>query len=367
MKSTRFELVDGLRGLAALSVVMPHAVGLFSYQQESVLTRLFLFLADLGRSSVEVFFVVSGFAIAYSLRNSAAERFGLGRFLLRRAARLDPPYWAGMILCGLVYALRERATGHPVALPALGKIAAHVLYLQDILHLGQFNVVFWTLCLEFQLYLAFAGLVRVVDFVLAARGARGGLRVGADAYGWLMVAAFAASLLVSHSVWPMVPGWFVPFFYLFLSGSLAAWCLLGRVSERLYQSCLLAMGIGLIFQPQAARAFGLSAALVIYAAMRRKALHQWLAGPLPQWLGRISYSIYLVHAPVVMLFLGLRTRLSPESRPLSLICLFLAYTVTLGVAAIFHRLIEEPCLLLSRRLKRRSATPDLEARPTPLA
>jgi peptidoglycan/LPS O-acetylase OafA/YrhL len=364
----RFELVDALRGLAALAVVLPHAVGLFVYAHDSWLSRLFLRLADYGRSSVEVFFVVSGFAIAYSLRDAVQDGFSLGRFLMRRAARLDPPYWVGLLLTGLVAAIRARATHQPVVLPGTGKVLAHLFYLQDILHLGQYNVVFWTLCLEFQLYLVFAAMMRLISFWgRPRRETRSVAWVGADSCGWLMVAAFLAFLVVSHAVWPMAPGWFVPFFYLFLSGSLAAWRTLGRVSDRLFQLCLLAMGFALVFKPELPRVLGFLTALVIYAAIRSDALHRWLSARLAQWLGHISYSIYLVHAPVVMLFLGLRTRVAPDSKLASFICLAAAYGVTLTLASLLHVTVEVPCLRLSQRLKRAPSARASRVGQAPLA
>jgi len=194
-------------------------VGLFSYPQQNWLSQLFIRLADYGRASVEVFFVVSGFAIAYSLRSAGSERLSLGRFMLRRAVRLDPPYWAALLLGGLVMAIRARVIHQPIELPPFGKVVAHVLYLQDILGFGQFNVVFWTLCLEFQLYLAFAVMMRSFSAVGdTPPESSAGVWAEADKYGWLMVAGFFLSLVLSHTVWPMRPGWFVPFFLSVLVG-----------------------------------------------------------------------------------------------------------------------------------------------------
>jgi len=365
-KARRFEFVDGLRGLAALAVVIPHAVGLFIYAHESWLSSLFLRLADYGRASVEVFFVVSGFAIAYSTRNS--EDFHLGRFMLRRAIRLDPPYWVGMLWAGVVVAIRARATHRAIVLPSFGKVLAHVFYLQDILGLGQFNIVFWTLCLEFQLYFVFAIMMRSVAMVSDRRPdtTSEGLG-GTDKFAWVMVSAFIVSLVVSHTVWPMRPGWFVPFFYLFLSGSLAAWLTLGRLSNRLFQICMLAMGAALLVRPELPRVLGFLTALVLNAAIQRNALHRWLATRLAQWLGRISYSIYLMHAPLAVFFLGLRTRWGPDSKLTSLICLAALYVATLALATVFHATVEMPCLRLSQRLRRqsvRAAAPVLPAPPT---
>src|SRR6478609_4424553 len=236
----RFEFVDALRGLAALAVVLPHAIGLFVYPHESWLTQLAKRLGAYGASGVEVFFVVSGFAIAYSLRDSTTEGFSLGRFMLRRAIRLDPPYWVGMLWAGIVVAIRAVVTHQSIVLPSFGKVLAHVFYLQDILGLGQFNLVFWTLCLEFQLYFVFAVMMRVVSALSnIPHKPKSGIWRDADNHGWLMLSAFLVSLVLSHTVCPMQPGWFVPFFYLFLSGSLAAWRTLDRISDRLYRLCLL--------------------------------------------------------------------------------------------------------------------------------
>jgi peptidoglycan/LPS O-acetylase OafA/YrhL len=349
----RFEFVDALRGFAALAVVLPHAAGLFVYPQQSSLTRFYLGLAECGGAGVMVFFVISGFAIAYSLRNAATEGFGLGRFMLRRAVRLDPPYWAGMVLIGLVVAMREYLVHQPLLLPSSGKVLAHLLYLQDILGLGHFNIVFWTLCLEFQLYFVFAIMMRsLFSPTYRPREASVGIRAEADRYGWAMVVAFFLSLVLSHTVWPMLRSWFVPFFYLFLAGSLAAWNIQGRISDRLFQLCLLAMGVALVLKPEWPRVVGFLTAILLYVAIRRDALHRWCAGRAAQSLGRISYSIYLVHGPLTICFLGLRTRMTPDSKVVSLLCMAGLYFSTIAVAALFYRVIEVPCLRLSRQLKR---------------
>ena len=71
----RYELLDGLRGLAALGVVMAH-----------------LGVGDFGHLSVMVFFVISGYCITASARASQQRGDGFADFMRRRVRRIYPPY-----------------------------------------------------------------------------------------------------------------------------------------------------------------------------------------------------------------------------------------------------------------------------------
>src|SRR3954463_4542996 len=99
----RFVFVDALRGLAALWVALFH----FTIWYKAVpaaahawptLRDLFEAVAWKGYLGVDVFFVISGFVIAYSLRGAPPTLRFAGNFALRRSLRLDPPYWSAMLL-----------------------------------------------------------------------------------------------------------------------------------------------------------------------------------------------------------------------------------------------------------------------------
>ena len=90
---------------------------------------------------------------------------------------------------------------------------------------------------------------------------------------------------------------------------------------------------------------GLGALLLVALSLSDRRAAAVLAGRLPLWLGRISYSLYLVHLPILLATVHLlRGRL-----PL-LVELALAVTVSLAAAEILHRAVERPSMWLGRRL-----------------
>jgi len=79
----RFEALDGLRGVAALSVVAAHVYFLFGYAFPSI---------DLA---VDFFFALSGFVLAHAYGERLRGGMGAGRFMLLRLIRLYPLYILG--------------------------------------------------------------------------------------------------------------------------------------------------------------------------------------------------------------------------------------------------------------------------------
>src|SRR6202000_495333 len=93
--SDRYALVDALRGFAAFAVLFHHATLLPATEaaMPNLVPACLLSLSAGGSLGVQVFFVLSGFVIAHSLSDSSLTIRELGRFMVRRQCRLDPPYW----------------------------------------------------------------------------------------------------------------------------------------------------------------------------------------------------------------------------------------------------------------------------------
>jgi peptidoglycan/LPS O-acetylase OafA/YrhL len=349
----RFHFVDGLRGLAALAVVLPHSSGLFAYPTAGWVLRTMVALVPYGGRAVQVFFVISGFVIAYSLRDAARGSFALKTFVLRRAIRLDPPYWCAILAMLAAEAFHSVAAHRPFQLPPAGSFVAHLFYLQQILGYGSINIVFWTLCLEFQLYVVFALLLAGTGLI--ARGDR----LDRTLRPTLVIGCFLGSLVLAHTIWPndVIGAWFVPNWYQFLAGVLLCWQMLGRVTRRQLLFCELCMVAAFVYHPDSCKLSALLATGVIDLAIQLRKLDTWLAGPIAQRFGRLSYCIYLLHVPVSIFVLGARTRISATSDLVAFAMLGLLYALTIVAAQMLHVTVEVPCLRLASRLRGGFARP----------
>jgi hypothetical protein len=340
-------LVDGLRGFAALAVVLPHAVGLFVFAGAGGLSALMVRLSAFGHRGVEVFFALSGFVIAFSLRRTHLSPRGIGRFILRRSLRLDPPYWVALgLFCAFVL-LRGVMTGKPAELPSGPHLLSHLLYLQDLLGYGQVNVAFWTLCIEFQFYLAFAVLLGLAQALSRRLGREGVLPLFFSAL-FVLSLAWPARLLDAKSL----TSWLLPHAYIFLAGALTWWALEGRLPRAVWFA-FTAVLWGLFLWRLDSRLFVTAATTsALYLAGQRQRLQDWLAARPFQYLGRISYSLYLVHVPLCMLLLAVKVRVAPSSDGVALAFLGVVFAASIAAAHVLYTWVEAPCLEWTRRLKR---------------
>jgi peptidoglycan/LPS O-acetylase OafA/YrhL len=353
-RTGRFGFIDGLRGIAALLVVLPHSNGLFVFPEANVVSHAMVAISPYGGRGVQLFFVISGFVISYSLRNADRHSFGLVNFILRRSIRLDPPYWCAIFAMWAAMDLQSVVAHRPLWTPPIGLIVSHLFYLQGILGYGQqINVVFWTLCIEFQLYVVYALFLMATERVASAETLNSKVRPAA------LIVFFVGSVVLAHTVWPndVVDPWFVRYWYMFLAGVMLCWQMLGRFRRRQFLFCLAVMTAAYLWHPDSFKLSALLATIVIDQAVRRDKLQTWLNGRGAQLLGRLSYCIYLMHVPIALVVLGLRTRIAPKSNLVALLMLGLLYLLVLVASYVLHVAVEAPCLRLSARLKpKRAAT-----------
>src|SRR5688572_1430326 len=159
--NTRLQSIDALRGIAALCVVLYHAV---LQTQHAVPGNIFqwpakgiVFLSSLGYIGVFLFFVISGFCIHLQWAKSQVtnpQPIRFGAFWKRRIRRLYPPY---LIAIFLFLAMGAFSVGIDVTHFFVYDVVMHLLMLHNLdpQICYSINGVFWTLAIEEQLYLAY--------------------------------------------------------------------------------------------------------------------------------------------------------------------------------------------------------------------
>jgi peptidoglycan/LPS O-acetylase OafA/YrhL len=158
---SRLAGIDGLRALAALWVVFFHIYAV-SHVKLSYIPGLDLFLRS-GSTGVSLFLVLSGFCLYLPFAGGCTNRFRTGAFFRRRWRRLMPAYYASLPV-SLALTL---AGGTRLGFPHLtwSQTAFHILTHATMTYtffpstFYSLNGVYWSLGLEWQLYLTLPLLI----------------------------------------------------------------------------------------------------------------------------------------------------------------------------------------------------------------
>jgi peptidoglycan/LPS O-acetylase OafA/YrhL len=289
----RIDGLDFLRGMASLSVCWFHLTSITYGQETGAGFYEFVRLTGkYGWLGVEVFFVISGFVIPYSLYRAKYQLRAYPTFLLKRIIRLDPPYLASIvIILVLAYAF---AFGGPVQVEGAPVSAVRVL-----LHLGYLNMFssnnwlnpgYWTLAIEFQYYLI-VGLVYPL-LISQSRSFRVGIFF-CLATPWLLGGHRLLSGEVPYSTF------IIHFIFLFFMGILTFQHRVKIIGRREYLTLLILTTIGcyLTLGPLPTLAGLFAVYTISFYERTNKAVINFF--------GKISYSLYLLHWPIGLLTIGM--------------------------------------------------------------
>lgn len=311
-----FDILDGMRGIAALAVVIFHFMEwVYTDASQNVIGHGFL--------AVDFFFCLSGFVIGYAY-DDRMQKIGILEFFKSRIIRLHPLVAAGSVL-GLLAFLFDPFGGHP-ELYSAGKIV--LTFICSILliplpvladrgfNLFSFNAPSWSLFWEYIANIVYA-------FVL--------YRISRSYLFLLTLLAAAAICLVSYHSGNLLGGWSGPTFwdgsarisYSFLAGLLiyrSGWMIKNKLSFT-----GMAMLLLLAFVMPSSKWNWLSELLVVLFYF--PLLIALGAGARPAtgfkkaclFLGNISYPLYMTHYAVLWMFGNYYTSHKPGATQLALI------------------------------------------------
>jgi peptidoglycan/LPS O-acetylase OafA/YrhL len=381
--------LDTLRGIAVLSVVLFHGFG-FEYGLQGLtgLPKLLVAATLPGWIGVNLFFVLSGFLITGILLETREREDYYRRFYIRRALRILPLYYATLLLLAILS--RTGLSARPASWSFLG---LSFIYLANVT--GLFGVpmqygVLWSLAVEEHFYLLWPTANRFFSrrglTILAISICLGCplLRAlyywrGYDAgsgYTWLSADGLALGALLAilaRSSWGSRPQ-----FKRVAIGSLLASLMICAVGAH-FGIFLASRLLGFTFRETTLDLFffGLIAASLLVGTSRWKAI---VNRPALQFLGEISYGVYLIHMVVFDVVDHAYSRLAPTLVPVRgefglIVLRFCVGALCTFALAYFSRwYFEEPFLRLKGRLggelvaaRSRAGTPavvsGIEARP----
>ena len=380
-KPLRLEFLDGLRGLAALYVVIYHLAG----ESDNLLPQAIRGLmgwAKYGHSAVDIFIILSGYCLMLPVAQASGGwlRGGMMQFFRRRARRILPPYYAAFTLALLLNSFQLHGLKPHLVNPKVspGNFFTHLFLAHNwTIWSNSLDAPLWSVATEWQIYFFFPILLlplwRRYGIILTIAC---GFGIG-----------FLPHLLLpaAHNFDGVAP-WFLGLFALGMAGAVIKLPSVGLFSLKQ----MLAIGIllsGLCtaiwgtdrFMPENYPVLdpltGLLTVFVIILLARQSAIPkpspillpvlQILQSRLAIFLGAISYSLYLTHMLAML-------KVYPAIQALHLtgtnefffrLCFCIPWTVLF--AYLFFLAFERPFLSRRRNASSAEFAPAITLSPAP--
>lgn len=318
-KQERFHFLDGLRAVAASMVVIHHSftANIIRFSDLHHLHFLGAFFAYLASYGVDLFFVLSGVVLLRPyLRRQ--RKFDTGKYFIRRAKRIYPPYFFALIFASLVIIFLNtwptwyNERGMHVSFSWIETLREAAIINLDGAY---YNLAWWSLQIEILFYL----LVPLIIFIYPHRKERNDVRILMTIVaGTLLTTALQLFLnrylpnIYTQQFVVLNIGRAVEYPVCFLMGILlAAYDFEVRHAVYFFVGGLALIAGSWYYQPLVHSAYGLIFAAIIILAFHISSFKKMLSAPFMIWLGERSYSLFLVHFSVFYLIDNIVSRFTP--------------------------------------------------------
>jgi peptidoglycan/LPS O-acetylase OafA/YrhL len=303
-KQLRLPFLDFMRALASQCIVLHHLVfyGPLPERAQVALPALFDWFYHNARMAVQVFFVLGGYFTSRGLAKYKSMSAKLvAKTIWARYRRIGIPYLAALAVAIMANELARTWMDHEAisARPTLLQLLAHAAFLHDVLGYPALTAGIWYLAIDFQLFLLTLGLFWIAQ-VWICRPSEAGRSEAHSVLLFLMSPLAVASLFWFNRD-PNYDIWAIYFF-----GSYFLGIVLHSLLERSLHTgwavayWLLVVSAGIV-DPRPRLLVAAGTALVVYMAKRTGLLNTWPNNRLVNYFGRTSYSVFLIHFPVLLL------------------------------------------------------------------
>lgn len=337
---SRLAFIDALKAGASQLIVLHHLAfyGPMSDAAAPLAPALVSWLSEYARIAVQAFLVMGGFLGA---RAMAPDGVLLPeqplRLLARRYARLVVPFAAALALAIALSAIARLGMDHDSipAAPGLLQVGAHLLLVHTLLDVDALTAGAWYVAIDLQLF----ALLTLVLWL--ARGSASCPQMRRR-LGTMLVAAFALASLFHFNRDARWDDSALYFFGAYAMGALA-WWLSRRDDWPAWIALLAGAAIAALLVDFRLRiAVALVVALALVASLRGGWMPRWPASGAAAFLGRIGYSVFLVHFPVMLVVGAAFRRVAGNDPWLNALGLGVAWAASVAAGALFHRFVERP-------------------------
>lgn len=355
MKTTYFPNLDGLRAIAAMTVIILH----FNQLLPDLFAMPSFFAGnEMAELSVILFFVLSGFLITFLLfqEKEATNKISIKTFYIKRILRIWPPYFLVLAIAILLFPFYKEVQGNPTGNSNFVK--SILLYLLILPNLNSvFGLVLtpmrplWSIGVEEQFYLIWpwgvkktknylVGILLFIALYYAALGITDWLKSGNHIAGRLY------SIIKTSPVQIMAVG---------AIGALAVkqkWQILKLIYSKPIQVIIWGIYLWSFYKPiqipyvQRECYAILFLFLIINAATNPRNIISLEIKPL-KYLGRISYGLYVYHLPMMVIL----SMLLPRGGLPIPVLLIVVLVVTILFASISYELFEKRIISLRNKWK----------------
>jgi peptidoglycan/LPS O-acetylase OafA/YrhL len=305
-----------MRGLLACVVMFFH-LGL-----NTVMSKLTWDVIDRGvwMLCVDFFFILSGFVLAYSFGDA---RPSPKRFAIKRIARLAPVF---LFATAIMFLLTPTATSGWI-------VVANLLIVQSLIGVNSINFPGWSVPFEL-----FFPIIALFLWPLVMRSSRGGLTVCVCAGS---VAAVLLAQDIDIPVLRAAAGLGAGFCLFLVKRDLTITRRRPALALSLFSAAMLIMVLAAKMPLLGALFYPTSALSIVFGSQVRTVLSTW---PF-QTLGRWSYSIYLLHVPVLT---AANVHVGQEEMSGNLPAKVGVIAATISAAGAMYILVEKPMMQLGR-------------------
>ncbi|OSY13165.1 hypothetical protein BTJ48_05587 [Bacillus mycoides] len=381
----RYKELDSLRGIAAIIVLLGHFLALFPILGKKVMYSTFgAYFSILwkGHSAVIIFFVLSGFVL--SLPFYKGTEFNYLKYLIKRVCRIYIPYIVILFIAiGIKLGIHSKIGTIPGLVQwgswnievSFNRVMDHILFLREF-NPDAFIMVIWSLVHEMRISIVFPLIIFLllrVNWKVSI-----GIAMFLSVIGYLLM-----KNIPSEFNMPVSTNYFITLHYssMFIIGALLAKnreYLVSKIINLKVKYLLLPLGLLFFSYPRIpfmllSKLIGeidyelyliiidwyicFGAVLIILSALSSKLFSKLLLIKPVQFIGEISYSLYLVH-PIVLLT-TVHIFYGKISVPLILL---ISFIFTMVVSVLCYKFIEIPSIKIGRKLAAENSRGDISLR-----